>query len=87
MLPDTSEGESEGGGGHPQTVGSGRSLVEGSRRRSSRPFWDLMVTWKWGRDMLEIERFLRILWITVEEESGNIIQQMGDRKMCLINIF
>lgn len=22
-----------------------------------------------------------------KEESGNIIQQMGDRKMCLINIF
>lgn len=54
MLPDTSEGESEGGGGHPQTVGSGRSLVERSRRGSSRTFWDLTVTWKWGRDMLEM---------------------------------
>lgn len=38
-----------GWGGHPQIVGSGKTLVEGIRRRSSRTFWDLTVTWKgWG---------------------------------------
>lgn len=43
------ERESERGGGHPQRVGSGGSLVEGGRHGSSWTFGDLPVTWKQGR--------------------------------------